>query len=182
MSSIEDLYIASSNISSPINTFKHQPSIDELQNEVDQLHDRLDELTRENQILKTRIQEIDTIYEENEYLYAEKSQWMEEMERSRLRQLALEQEMNTLKQREKESIVANDSTMTIDNSNELQLEIEWLNRANIQLEREIIQLREQFDLITQTYEQDKRNLIDKNQHYQQILEAAQDTKKLPEVY
>jgi hypothetical protein len=173
MSSIEDLYIASSNISSPINTSKHQPS-----------NDKLDELTHENQILKIRLQEIDTIYQENENLYAEKSQWTEEIERMKIHQLSLEQELNKLKQHEKELILTNDSTMTINTSNisQLQLEIDWLNRTNIQFEREVIHLREQIDLITQSYEQDKRDLIEKNQHYKQMLQATQDTQKLPEVY
>ncbi|CAF1491573.1 unnamed protein product [Rotaria sordida] len=182
MSSIEDLYTVSSNVSSPKSILKHQPPIVQLQNEIDQLHDKLDELTRENQILKTRTQEFDTIYEENEYLYAEKSQWNEEMERSRIRQLVLEQEIHTLKEREKEFILTNDPAITTDNSNlsQLKLKIDWLNQANNQLELEVVRLREQIDSITKKFQQAKRDLINKTQHYKQILEAAQDTQKLPQ--
>jgi FtsZ-binding cell division protein ZapB len=110
MSSIEDLYIASASVSpsqhSPSSnlalvTTKTHPTIEELQNEIDQLHDKLDEISRENQTLKNRTQEFDTIYEENEYLYAEKSQWNDETERLRIRVLVLEQENHALKEREK---------------------------------------------------------------------------------
>ncbi|CAF3344287.1 unnamed protein product [Rotaria sp. Silwood1] len=182
MSSIEDLYTASSNVSSPKSLLKHQPSIVQLQNEIDQLHDKLDELTRENQILKNRTQEFDTIYEENEYLYAEKSQCNEEMERSRIRMLVLEQEIHTLKEREKEFILTNDPSITIDNSNtsQLKLKIDWLNQTNNQLELEVVRLREQIDSITKKFQQTKRDLINKTQHYKQILEATQDTQKLPQ--
>jgi len=180
MSSIEDLYIVSSNVSSS-NIIKHQPSIEELQNELDQLHDKLDELTRENQILKNRTQEFDTIYEENEYLYAEKSQWNEELERSKIRQLVLEQENQTLKEREKEFILTND-TPNNSNTSQLKLKIEWFNHTNNQLELEIVRLHEQINLITNKYEQTKKDLTDKDQHYKQILEAAQDAQKLPHVY
>ncbi|CAF2635951.1 unnamed protein product [Rotaria sp. Silwood2] len=182
MSSIEDLYTASSNVSSPKSILKHQPSVVQLQNEIDQLHDKLDELTRENQILKNRTQEFDTIYEENEYLYAEKSQWNEEMERSRIRQLVLEQEIHSFKEREKEFIVTNDPSITTHNSNvsQLKLKTDWLNQANNQLELEVVRLREQIDSITKKFQQAKLDLINKTQHYKQILKAAQDTQKLPE--
>jgi hypothetical protein len=181
MSSIEDLYIVSSNVSSS-NILKHQPSIDELQNELDQLHDKLDELTRENQILKNRTQEFDTIFEENEYLYAEKSQWNEELERTKIRQLVLEQENDTLKEREKELMSAIDTTNNSNTTTQLKLKIEWFNYTNNQLELEIVRLREQLDLITKKYQQAKRDLIDRNHHYKKILEAAQDAQKLPHVY
>ena len=184
MSSIEDLQVVSSNVSSPANTHKHQPSISQLQNELDQLHDKLDELTRENQILKTRTREFDTIYEENEYLYAEKSQWNEEMERARLRQLVLEQEIHKLKEREKESILTNDPSVTATDSShisQMKLKIDCLNQTNNQLELEIAHLREEIDSITKKYQQVKQDLIDKVQHYKQILEAAQNTQRLPQV-
>ena len=163
---------------------KHKPTIEELQNELDQLHDKLDEVIRENQILKNRTQEFDTIYEENEYLYAEKSKWNEEVERSKIRHLILEQEIHTLREREKEFILINDPSITTNNSNssQLKLKIDWLNHTNNQLELEVVRSREQTDLVTQKYEQAKRDLIAKNQHYKQILEAAQDTQKLPQVH
>jgi len=181
MSSIEDLYIISSNVSSSTNILKHQSSIDDLQNELDLLHDKLDELIRENQILKNRTQEFDTIYEENEYLYAEKSRWNEEIERFKIHQLALEQENHTLKEREKEFILTNDTTND-SNISQLKLRIDWFNYTNNQLELEVIHLREQIDLLTKKYEQAKQDLIDKNQHYKQVLEAAQNSQKLPHVY
>jgi predicted nucleic acid-binding Zn-ribbon protein len=180
MSSIEDLYLISSNVSSTTNLRKLQPSTDDLQNELDQLHDKLDELTRENQILKNRTQEFDTIYEENEYLYAEKSLWNEGMERARVRQLVLEQEIHSLKEREKEFILTNDPVIT-SNTPQLKLKIDWLNHANNQLELEVARLGEQIDAITQKYEQAKRDLVEKNQHYKQILEAAQNAQQLPQV-
>ena len=181
MSSIEDLYLVSSNVSSSTNPFQQQqPTIDELQNQLDQLHDKLDELTRENQILKNRTQEFDTIYEENEYLYAEKSQYNEEFERSRLRQLVLEQENQSLKEREKELLLTDDTTNQ-SNLSQLKLKVEWFNQTNNQLELDIVRLREQLDVMTKKYEQAKRDLIDKNQHYKQILETAYDAKKLPQV-
>jgi uncharacterized protein (DUF3084 family) len=183
MSSIEDLYTVSTNVASPKSILKHQPTVIQLQNELDQLHDKLDELLKENQELKTRTQEFDTIYEENEYLYAEKSQWNEEMERARLRQLVLEQEVHTLREREKEFILTNDPTVTEDNSNasQLKLKINWLNQMNNQLELEIVRLREQIESITKKFQQAKRDLTNKTQHYKQIIEAAQDTQKLPQV-
>ncbi|CAF2069885.1 unnamed protein product [Rotaria magnacalcarata] len=182
MSSIEDLYTVSTNVASPKSILKHQPTVIQLQNELDQLHDKLDELIKENQELKTRTQEFDTIYEENEYLYAEKSQWNEEMERARLRQLVLEQEVHTLREREKEFILTNDPTVTEDNSSasQLKLKINWLNQINNQLELEIVRLREQIELITNKFQQAKRDLTNKTQHYKQIIEAAQDAKKLPQ--
>lgn len=192
MSSIEDLYIASSSVTqaqhspprssvSPIT--KNQPNIEHLQNELDQLHDKLDELTRENQELKTRTQEFDTIFEENEYLYAEKSQWNEEMERARIRELVLEQEIHALKEREKEFILTNDPAITGDNANasKLKLKIDWLTQINSQLELEVARLREQIDSITTKFQQAKRDLINKSQHYKQILQAAQDAQKIPQV-
>ncbi|CAF1064650.1 unnamed protein product [Adineta steineri] len=181
MSSIEDLYMASSNISSPTSICKSQPSINELQNEIDQLHDRLNELTQENQTLKLRIQEIDTIYEENEYLYAEKTQWTEEMEQTRLHQLALQQEINILKQREKEFLFTNDPSISVNDSNttKLKLKIDWFNRRNNELEREIIHLRQQIVLVTEAYEQDKAELIHTNQYYKRLLQANQNSKKHP---
>ncbi len=177
MSSIEDLFLVSSNVS-PIQI---QPSIEDLQNQLDQLHDKLDELTRENQILKNRTQEFDTIYEENEYLYAEKSQWNEELERSRIRQLVLEQENHSLKEREKDFLITDDSINTNTNLSQLKLKIEWFNYTNNQLELEVARLREQLEIMTKKYEQTKRDLADKNQHYKQILDAAEDSKKLPQV-
>jgi DNA repair exonuclease SbcCD ATPase subunit len=180
MSSIEDLYIVSSNVSLSANLPQHQPSIDDLQNEIDQLHDKLDEVKRENQILKNRTQEFDTVYEENEYLYAEKSQWNEELERFRIRQLVLEQENHTLKEREKEFLSTNDMTNN-SNISQLKLKLEWFNHTNNQLELEIVHLHEQIDLITKKYEQTKQDLFEKNQHYKQILEAAQNEQKLPQV-
>ena len=180
MSSIEDLCMVSSNVSSSSNIVKNQPTINELQNEIDQLHDKLDELIRENQILKTRTQEFDTVYEENEYLYAEKSQWNEELERSRIRQLILEQENYALKEREKEFFSTNDTTNN-SNLSQLKLKIEWFNHTNNQLELEIVRLHEQMDLITKKYEQIKKDLNDKDKHYRQILDVAQDSQKLPQV-
>ena len=175
-SSIEDLFL----VSTSTNLHKHQPSIDDLQNEIDQLHDKLDELIRENQILKNRTQEFDTIYEENEYLYAEKSQWNEELERSRLRQLVLEQENYSLKEREKECLSTNDLT---NNSNlaQLKLKIEWFSHTNNELELETVRLREQIDSITKKYDQAKRDLAEKNQHFRKILDVVEDSQKLPQV-
>ena len=180
MSSIEDLYLVSSNVSSTNALIKSKPTVAELQNEVDQLHDKLDELTQENQLLKNRTQEFDTIFEENEYLYAEKSQWNDEIERLKIRQMLLEQEIHTLKEREKESLVTNDST-TNSNFSQLKHKLDWFNQANNQLQVEIVRLHEQNELISQKYEQAKEDLVKKTQHYQQILEAAQDEQKLPQV-
>jgi cell division protein FtsB len=185
MSSIEDLYIASSSVSpsqhSPLFTRKTQPTIEELQNELDQLHDKLDELTRENQTLKNRTQEFDTIYEENEYLYAEKSHWNEEVERSRIRELILEQEINTLKEREKEFLIANDTNVNNNsNTTQLKLKIDWLHRTNNQLELEIVRLREQMDLLNKKCQETKKELINKDEHYKQLLNAAEDRQKLPQ--
>ncbi len=180
MSSIEDLFIVSSNVSPTTNLTQHLPSIEDLQNQLDQLHDKLDEVTRENQQLKNRTQEFDTIFEENEYLYAEKSQWNEELERSRIRQLILEQENYSLKEREKELLVTDDTTNN-SNLSQLKLKIEWFNYTNNQLELEVVRLREQMDLITKKYEQAKQDLVEKNQHYKKIFEAAHDTQILPQV-
>ncbi|CAF1003534.1 unnamed protein product [Adineta ricciae] len=180
MSSIEDLCIASSKISSPppasstISLYKHQPSIHDLQNEIDQLHDRLDELTNENQTLQTRLQEVDTIYEENQYLYAEKSQWMEEMEHARLQQLALVQEFNVMKQRERDARQTKHSDLS-----QFQIQIDRLTGTNNELENEVIHLREQMHRMKQAYEKDKQDLLDTNHHYKQILQATQQTQKLP---
>ncbi|CAF4196048.1 unnamed protein product [Rotaria sp. Silwood2] len=189
MSSIEDLYIASSSVSpsqhSPTTNFalatiKNQPSIEELQNELDQLHDKLDELTRENQTLKNRTQEFDTIYEENEYLYAEKSHWNEEVERARIRELVLEQEIRTLKEREKEFLVTNDSNVNNLNATQLKLKIDWLYQTNNQLELEIVRLREQLDLITKKCQDMKKESIQKDEHYKQLLAIAEDKQQLPQ--
>jgi hypothetical protein len=191
MSSIEDLYLASSSVSPPqhspstnlaLTTIKHQPSIDDLQNELDQLHDKLDELTRENQTLKNRTQEFDTIYEENEYLYAEKSHWNEEMERARIRELILEQEIRTSKEREKEFLLTNHTTVNTSNTTQLKLKIDWLHRTNNQLELEIVRLREQLDLMTQKCQETKKESINKDEHYKQVLAAVEDKQQLPQVY
>ncbi|CAF0987761.1 unnamed protein product [Rotaria sordida] len=189
MSSIEDLNIASSSVSpsqhSPstnfaLTTIKNQPVIEELQNELDQLHDKLDELTRENQTLKNRTQEFDTIYEENEYLYAEKSHWNEEMERARIRELVLEQEIRTLKEREKEFLITNDSNVNNLNTTQLKLKIDWLHQTNNQLELEIVRLREQLDLITKKCQDLKKESIQKDEHYKQLLTVAEDKQQLPQ--
>ncbi|CAF3487526.1 unnamed protein product [Rotaria socialis] len=189
MSSIEDLYIASSSVSpsqqSPSTHFalanvKNQPTIEELQNELDQLHDKLDELTRENQMLKNRTQEFDTIYEENEYLYAEKSQWNEEIERTRIRELVLEQEIRTLKEREKEFLVTNDSNANNLSATQSKLKIDWLHQTNNQLELEIVRLREQLDLLAKKCQEVKKGSIHKDEHYKQLLAAAEDKQQLPQ--
>jgi regulator of replication initiation timing len=190
MSSIEDLYIASSSVSpsqhSPLAnralvSHKTQPTIEELQNELDQLHDKLDELTRENQTLKNRTQEFDTIYEENEYLYAEKSHWNEEMEHARIRELVLEQEIRTLKEREKEFLLTSDSNINTSNTTQLKLKIDWLHRTNNQLELEIVRLREQLDLTTKKYQDTKKESIHRDEHYKQLLTVAEDKQQLPQV-
>jgi chromosome segregation ATPase len=186
MSSIEDLYMASSSVSpsqhSPLLTRKTQPTIQELQNELDQLHDKLDELTRENQTLKNRTQEFDTIYEENEYLYAEKSHWNEEIERSRIRELVLEQEVQTLKEREKEFLLTNDTNINNNsNTTQLKLKIDWLHRTNNQLELEIVRLREQIDLLNKKCQETKKELINKDEHYKQLLNAVDNKQQLPQV-
>jgi len=186
MSSIEDLYIASSSVSpsqhSPLFIRKTQPTIQELQNELDQLHDKLDELTRENQTLKNRTQEFDTIYEENEYLYAEKSHWNEEIERSRIRELVLEQEVHTLKEREKEFLLTNDTNLNNNsNTTQLKLKIDWLHRTNNQLELEIVRLREQIDLLNKKCQETKKELINKDEHYKQLLNAVENKQQLPQV-
>ncbi|CAF4644337.1 unnamed protein product [Rotaria socialis] len=189
MSSIEDLYIASSSVSpsqqSPSTHFalanvKNQPTIEELQNELDQLHDKLDELTRENQMLKNRTQEFDTIYEENEYLYAEKSQWNEEIERTRIRELVLEQEIRTLKEREKEFLVTNDSNANNLSATQSKLKIDWLHQTNNQLELEIVRLREQLDLLAKKCQEIKKESIHKDEHYKQLLAVAEDKQQLPQ--
>jgi chromosome segregation ATPase len=192
MSSIEDLYVASSSVSPthhtpmtnlPLNTLKIQPTIDQLQNELDQLHDKLDEITRENQTLKNRTQEFDTIYEENEYLYAEKSHWNEEMEHARIRELMLEQEIQSLKEREKEFLINNDTNTTNNaNTTQLKLKIDWLHRTNNQLELEIVRLREQIDLLTKKYQETKKDLIQKDEHYKQLLIVVEDKQQLPQVH
>jgi cell division protein FtsB len=188
MSSIEDLYLASSSVSpSPstnraLSQLTNQPTIEELQNELDQLHDKLDEITRENQTLKNRTQEFDTIYEENEYLYAEKSQWTEEMERARIRELILEQEIHTLKEREKEFLVTNDSNLnTNSNTTQLKLKIDWLHRSNNQLELEVVRLREQMDLLNKKCQETRRELIQKDEHYKQLLITAEQKQQIPQV-
>jgi chromosome segregation ATPase len=186
MSSIEDLYMASSSVSpsqhSPLLTRKTQPTIQELQNELDQLHDKLDELTRENQTLKNRTQEFDTIYEENEYLYAEKSHWNEEIESSRIRELVLEQEVQTLKEREKEFLLTNDTNINNNsNTTQLKLKIDWLHRTNNQLELEIVRLREQIDLLNKKCQETKKELINKDEHYKQLLNAVDNKQQLPQV-
>ncbi|CAF1406211.1 unnamed protein product [Adineta steineri] len=192
MSSVEDLCIASSTVSptphSPllnpkllaITTTKNQPTIEQLQNDIDQLHDKLDELTRENQTLKNRTQEFDTIYEENEYLYAEKSHWNEEIERGRIRELVLEQEIYSLKEREKEFLITNDSNMDSSNITQLKLKIDWLHRTNNELELENVRLREQMDLITQKCQEMKKELIHKDDHHKQILSIVEDKQQLPD--
>ena len=180
MSSIEDLFIVSSNVSPTTNLLQSQPTIEELQNQLDQLHDKLDEVTRENQNLKNRTREFDTIYEENEYLYAEKSQWNEELERSRIRQLVLEQENHSLKEREKEFFVPDDSTSN-SNLSQLKLKIEWLHRTNNQLELEIVRLKEQIDMLTKKHQETKKDLIYRDEHYKQLLTAAEDKQQLPQV-
>ncbi|CAF3649586.1 unnamed protein product [Rotaria sp. Silwood1] len=189
MSSIEDLYIVSSSVSpsqhSPstnfaLTTVKNQPSIEELQNELDQLHDKLDELTRENQTLKNRTQEFDTIYEENEYLYAEKSHWNEEIERARIRELVLEQEIRTLKEREKEFLITNESSENNLNATQLKLKIDWLHQTNNQLELEIVRLREQLDLVTKKCQDIKKESIQKDEHYKQLLAVVENKQQLPQ--
>jgi hypothetical protein len=186
MSSIEDLYIASSSVSpsqqSPKMTLKNQSLINQLQNELDQLHDKLDELTRENQTLKNRTQEFDTIYEENEYLYAEKSHWNEEMERARIRELVLEQELHTLKEREKEFLLSTDANINNNsNTTQLKLKIDWLHRTNNQIELENVRLREQIDFLTKKCQEIKKELIQQDEHYKQLLIATEDKQKLPQV-
>jgi len=186
MSSIEDLYIASSSVSpsqrSPMLPKRSQPTVEELQNELDQLHDKLDDLTRENQTLKNRTQEFDTIYEENEYLYAEKSQWNEELERARIRELVLEQEVRTLKEREKEFLVANDQNLNSNsNTTQLKLKIDWLHKTNNQLELEIVRLREQIDQANKKTQDYKKELIAKDEHYKQLLFVAENKQQLPQV-
>lgn len=187
MSSIEDLYIASSSVSPahhspPINMSKTQPTIEDLQNELDQLHDKLDELTRENQTLKSRTQEFDTIYEENEYLYAEKSRWNDEIERARIRELVLEQEIQTLKEHEKEYLRSNDSSNEkTANTSQLKLKIDWLHRSNNQLELEIVRQREQIDLLTKKTHENKRELLQKDEHYKQLLTVMEEKQQLPQV-
>ena len=184
MSSIEDLYLVSTNVSSPIpqHPRPRQPTIDDLQNELDQLHDKLDEITRENQYLKTQAQEHETIFEENEYLYAEKSRWVEELERARVRQLLLEQEIQSLREREKELIHLNDSTISATNpSTAMKLKLDWLKQTNTQLESEVIQLREENQLILEKFEQAKDDFLQKNEHYKKVLLAAQDAQQVPQV-
>ena len=157
-------------------------AVEELQNELDQLHDKLDDLTRENQTLKNRTQEFDTIYEENEYLYAEKSQWNEELERARIRELVLEQEVRTLKEREKEFLVANDQNLNSNsNTTQLKLKIDWLHKTNNQLELEIVRLREQIDQANKKTQDYKKELIAKDEHYKQLLFVAENKQQLPQV-
>lgn len=182
MSSIEDLYIASSSVSPSIPMPKSQPTIEELQNELDQLHDKLDELTRENQTLKNRTQEFDTIYEENEYLYAEKSRWNEEIERARIRELVLEQEIQTLKEHEKEFLRCQDSTNEkTNNTTQLKLKIDWLHRTNNQLELEIVRQREQIDMLTKKCQENKRELLQKDEHYKKLMIVIEEKQQLPQV-
>lgn len=187
MSSIEDLYIASSSVSpaqrSPTSPKKaSQPTVEDLQNELDQLHDKLDELTRENQTLKSRTQEFDTIYEENEYLYAEKGQWNEELERGRIRELILEQEVRSLKEREKEFLLINEPNLPANsNATQLKLKVDWLHRTNNQLELEIIRLREQIDLMSKKSQECKRDSMAKDEHYRQLLMTAENKQQLPQV-
>ena len=184
MSSIEDLYIASSSVSPShhSNMSKTQPTIEDIQNELDQLHDKLDELTRENQTLKSRTQEFDTIYEENEYLYAEKSRWNEEIERGRIRELVLEQQIQTLKEHEKEYLRTNDSSAEKNtNTTQLKLKIDWLHRSNNQLELEIVRQREQIDLLTKKSHENKRELMQKDEHYKQLLTVMEEKQQLPQV-
>ncbi|CAF1316645.1 unnamed protein product, partial [Adineta ricciae] len=189
MSSIEDLCIASNSVSpvphSPMIRAKStssqlKPTIEELQNEIDQLHDKLDEITRENQTLRNRTREFDTIYEENEYLYAEKSVRNEEMERARIRELVLEQEIRTLKEREKEFLVTSDTTPESSNITQLKLKIDWLHRTNNELELENVRVREQLDFLSEKCQDLKNELIHKDEHHKQILSVAEDQQQLPQ--
>lgn len=182
MSSIEDLYLASSSVSpTPTSTIVAEQQHDSLQRELDQLHDRLDELTRENQALKSRSQEFETIYEENEYLYAEQSQWNEEMERARVRILILEQDNRALKEREREILGNNEPDANTGNPAQLKLKIDWLYQTNNKLDLEIVNLREQFDSMTRKCQELKKDLSDKDKHYQQILAVAEEQQQLPQV-
>ncbi|CAF4438929.1 unnamed protein product, partial [Adineta steineri] len=103
------------------------------------------------------------------------------MEQTRLHQLALQQEINILKQREKEFLFTNDPSVSVNDSNttKLKLKIDWFNRRNNELEREIIHLRQQIVLVTEAYEQDKAELIHTNQYYKRLLQANQNSKKHP---
>jgi len=190
MSSIEDLCVASSSVSptqhSPsanptLAIASSQPTVEELQNELDQLHDKLDELTRENQTLKNRTQEFDTIYEENEYLYAEKNHWNEEIERARIHELVLEQEIRALQEREKEFLLTNETSLDNSNTTQLKLKIDWLHRTNSELELEIVRLREQLDSMTKKYQETKNESFHKDEHYKQILAVVEDRQQLPQV-
>ena len=188
MSSIEDLCLASSSISpkkrdsSPLKN-ENFNNVEQVQNELDQLHDKLDELTRENQTLKSRAQEFDTIYEENEYLYAEKLHWNEEIERARVRELILQQEIRSLKEREREFLLKNDSTeMNNLNSSQLKMKIEWLYQTNNKLDLEISNLRDQLDSMTKKNQEIKKDFFEKEKHFQEILSINEDQQKLPQVH
>lgn len=191
MSSIEDLCLASSSVSAnqPMTTSapsltnqQKQDVIEEYQIEIDQLHDKLDDLTRENQQLKNRVQEFDTIYEENEYLYAEKSRWNEEVERARVRELILEQEIRSLKEREQEFLIKNEATDLVNlNPAQLKIKIEWLYQTNNKLDLEVSSLRDQLDAMTNKCQDLKRDLIEKDKHYQKILSVTEEEQNLPEV-
>ena len=183
MSSIEDLYLVSTGVASPSYPLppRHRPAtIDDLQNELDQLHDKLDELTRENQVLKSRTQEFDTIYEENEFLYAEKSLWNEEIERARVRQLVLEQELRTLKEREKEFFHAPDDA-SLNTSTTGKKKIEYLKQTNHRLEAELARLRQQIEIVNENFHQAKQDLTDKTEHFKKILDAARNSQQVPQV-
>lgn len=193
MSSLDDLYLVSTNGTPTNRMMNRQVTVDDLQNELDQLHDKLDELTRENQVLKTRTQEFDTIYEENEFLYAEKARWNEEIEQTRVRQLVLEQELQTLKGREKEFLNANETSLSNPNNNNnitnnnsapataVKLKIDILNQRNHQLELEVVQLREQIETIVEKYELLKEEYHKKTEHFRRVFEAAEKQNKIPEV-
>lgn len=191
MSSIEDLCVASTSVSPPARSpnlhralpaIKGQPTtIEELQNEIDVLHDKLDDVTRENQTLRNRTQEFDTIYEENEYLYAEKTHRNDELERARVRELVLEQEIRSLKEREKEFLVTNDTAGESPNSSQLKLKVEWLHRTNNELELENVRIREQLDTVSHKCQELKKELLQKEEHFQQVLSVAQDQQQLPQV-
>ncbi|CAF0938246.1 unnamed protein product [Didymodactylos carnosus] len=164
--------------------------IERLQTELDQLYDKLDDISRENQSLKNRIQDYEILEEENEFLYAERQKLKDEIERGRVRELLIEQELKTLQDKLKtvendhdlkdERSTKTDTSQTTANISNFKLKIDWLHRTNNQLELEVVRIRDELQLANNKYEQCKRDLYQKDEHYKNLLAAIDDNQRLPQ--
>ncbi|CAF0967058.1 unnamed protein product, partial [Didymodactylos carnosus] len=164
--------------------------IERLQTELDQLHDKLDDISRENQLLRDRVQDCETVEEENVFLYAKKQKLDDEIERGRMRELLIEQELKLLQDKLKgaegnrdnkggQSTIM-DTSQTIGNISNMKLKIDRLHRVNNQLELEVIGLRDELQLTNNKYEQCKRELYQKDEHYKKLLAIIEDNQRFPQ--